>query len=73
MGQVAPIPQQSPVSVKLYNIDGGLVSTIENGVYSAGYQRISFDAKNLASGVYFLNVSVPVGKLNSFRKVVLVK
>jgi len=49
------IPTNSKVVIKIYTIAGREVETIENSVRSAGTHTITFDAKQLASGVIFTN------------------
>ena len=46
----------SYVTMKIYDVTGRLVSTIIDGNISAGNNQVNFDAKNLASGVYFYNM-----------------
>ncbi|MCF6268690.1 MAG: T9SS type A sorting domain-containing protein [Melioribacteraceae bacterium] len=47
------IPKQSQVKLAVYNIIGEKVAELINAEISAGYHSISFDARNLSSGVYF--------------------
>jgi hypothetical protein len=47
------IPTNSHVVIKIYDIAGREVETIENSVRSAGTYTITFNAKHLTSGVYF--------------------
>lgn len=52
------LPQQSRVSLKVYNVIGQEVGILLSDVYPAGYHRVRWDARNasgaqLASGVYF--------------------
>ncbi|MCA1803675.1 MAG: T9SS type A sorting domain-containing protein, partial [Rhodothermaceae bacterium] len=46
------LPSNQPVTLRVYDITGRLVSTLVNGVRPAGVNIVSFDASNLASGVY---------------------
>ena len=46
------IPAAGHVSLKVYNTLGQLVATLQNGDQRAGKYVATFDAKNLASGVY---------------------
>jgi len=46
------LPQSQQVTLKVYDITGRLVTTLVDGVRSAGTNEIRFDAANLASGVY---------------------
>jgi Secretion system C-terminal sorting domain len=46
------------VTLKVYDILGREVTTLVNGFKSEGSYEISFDAKNLSSGVYIYRVTV---------------
>jgi trimeric autotransporter adhesin len=46
------LPSNQPVTLRVYDITGRLVSTLVNGLRPAGVNIVSFDASNLASGVY---------------------
>lgn len=66
------IASQSPVYLKIYNIVGEEVAALVNGtVMNAGTYSASFDAANLASGIYFYEL-----KADNFvisKKMVLLK
>jgi hypothetical protein len=47
------LPARSHVSLTVFNTLGQSVSTLMNGEQEAGYHEVSFDGKNLSSGVYF--------------------
>ena len=47
------IPQQAKVSLTIHSITGEKVATLADGVQSPGQHNITFDAKNLSSGIYF--------------------
>ncbi len=47
------LPFESNVTINIYNSLGERVSTLVNAVYNAGNHEITFDASNLASGIYF--------------------
>jgi hypothetical protein len=44
------------VEVTVYNILGNKISTLVNGVKSAGNHSVSFNAYNLSSGIYFYKI-----------------
>ncbi len=66
----------TPVEVKVYNIKGELVKTIEKDVYSSGQHSVTWygkDSKNksAASGVYFYKTVI--GKEKFINKMILLK
>ncbi|RPI06410.1 MAG: DUF362 domain-containing protein [Ignavibacteriae bacterium] len=65
------IPTNSRVVIKIYTAAGREVGTIENTVRSAGTYTISFDAKHLASGVYFYRLTTH--NHSATKKFVLIK
>jgi hypothetical protein len=65
------IPTNSKVVIKIYNITGREVETIENSVRSAGTYTITFDAKQMASGVYFYKLTA--NNHSAAKKFVLMK
>ena len=64
-----PIPGM--VSLKIYNILGEEVGSLMDSFQEAGTHRVTFDAYNLASGIYFykliLNGSTKVAKMMLLR------
>ena len=44
------------VSIKVYNINGTEVANLVNEVKEAGSYSVEFNARNLASGVYFYRI-----------------
>ncbi len=65
------IPEQSYVTLKVYDILGREVATLVNGQKSAGSYEINFNAEKLASGVYFYKVQS--GQRFLIRKMILMK
>ncbi|MAT56448.1 MAG: hypothetical protein CMF23_00590 [Ignavibacteriae bacterium] len=47
------VPENSNVKITIYNAVGKEVGVLVNGQYTPGYYNYSWDASNLASGVYF--------------------
>lgn len=47
------LPEETFVSLKIYNSIGELVSELVNQFKSPGKYKVSFDASELSSGVYF--------------------
>jgi len=46
------LPQASQVKINIFNMIGEQVATIADGMYEAGYHKITFNASNLSSGAY---------------------
>jgi len=72
--QVAKVNTAIPLSVKIYNARGGLVTTLTDGKYSAGVYTLSWDGKDhsgarVAAGVYFCHLQHPSGE--SVKKLVV--
>ncbi len=65
------LPMTSTGALRIYNIRGQLVSTLTDGTLNAGYHRVSFDAKGLASGLYFYRLEV--GETAIAKKMLLLK
>lgn len=48
------VPQNSEVTLEVFNLLGQVVATLINGeLYSKGEHRVLFNASNLASGIYY--------------------
>lgn len=47
------VPKQSFVTIKIYDILGREISTLVNKLINEGTYRITFESKNLPSGIYF--------------------
>ena len=59
------------VSVKIYNVVGQVVATLASGHMNAGYHTLTWDASNMASGMYF--VKVEAGSNVAVQKIMLMK
>jgi hypothetical protein len=51
------VPEASYVTLKVYDIVGREIATLTQGNYTPGFYNVSFVAQNLASGVYFYQIS----------------
>ena len=72
------LPENSRVSLRVYNVLGQLVATLRNGVEPAGYRSVRFDASALSSGVYFYRLDAtssanPASTFTMIRKLLLLK
>ena len=65
------LPEDTRVSLKVYNLLGAEVKTLAQGNYSAGYHTMRFDASNLPSGVYLYSLRTSKAALT--RKMLLIK
>lgn len=51
------LPEASQVTLKVYDITGREVASLVNGRQEAGKYKSSFDASNLATGIYFARLN----------------
>lgn len=65
------LPQDSYVTLDIYNILGQLVSRLVNEQQDTGQHQATFNGSNLASGVYFYHLAVT--GFTSVRKMLLLK
>ena len=65
------IPRLGHVSLKVYDILGNKVATLEDGVQSPGAHEVVFNAARLASGVYFYRLNA--GGFTQTKKLMLLK
>jgi len=65
------IPQNSFVTLKVYDIIGNEVATLVNQTQSAGKYDIRFDASSLSNGVYLY--SIKTDNFTSTKKMILMK
>jgi len=68
---VFELPKQSDVSIEVYNVLGQLVETIGRGTLQAGYNRLSWDGSDHASGTYYYGIRA--GELLTSGKMILLK
>ncbi len=65
------IPKSSFVNLKVYDILGREIATLVNEEKTAGNYKVTFDAKNLASGIYFYRLKA--GNYLSVKKMILLR
>ena len=66
------LPRTSQFKLILYNTIGQQVQVITNNIYPSGFHTISFNAADLASGIYFVRALVP-GTFSESKKIVLLR
>ncbi len=65
------LPQDSRVTLKVYNMLGQEIATLINQDMTAGYQSVSFDASRLSSGTYIYRLEA--GNFVKIKKMMLLK
>jgi hypothetical protein len=65
------IPVENHVTLKIYDVLGAEVATLINAKQAAGSYDVTFNASNLASGIYFYKIES--GNFVSVKKLVLLK
>ncbi len=65
------LARPSRVRMRIYDVTGRVVATVKHKVEAAGIYRLQWDAKNVASGVYF--VELEAGTYLNRKKVVLAR
>jgi hypothetical protein len=65
------LPQQSDVKVEVYNLLGQKTTTIAEGLMPAGNHTVTWDASDVASGVYYYKISA--GDYSAIRMMTLLK
>ncbi|MGB9697009.1 MAG: T9SS type A sorting domain-containing protein [Ignavibacteria bacterium] len=65
------IPRTDFVSLKIYDINGREVETLVNEVLSAGVYRVTFEARNCNSGIYFYKLTGIT--FSQTKKMILIK
>jgi Secretion system C-terminal sorting domain len=65
------VPKSSLISLKIYNILGQEVATIFRGYQNTGKYLATFNASNLASGIYFYRLQA--GNVSLTKKMILMK
>ncbi len=65
------VPVEALVNIAIYNVLGEKVADVINSVHKAGNYEFSFDAKNLASGMYIYRMES--GNYVSIKKMMILK
>jgi len=69
---VIALPTASDLNVRVFNTIGQEVAVLADGQHSAGHYAFTFDGSNLASGLYFVQMTVP-DEMSEMRKIVLMR
>ena len=65
------LPQESRVTLRVYNLLGREITRLVDGVQQAGTHSVSFDATHLASGTYLYRIETP--GYSATRQMLLIK
>lgn len=65
------VPEAGPVKLSIYNILGEQIAVLADGIVEAGSYQITFDAKNLTSGLYLYRLQY--GNQFKVKKMLLTK
>jgi hypothetical protein len=65
------LPQDSHVSIDIYDILGGQVASLVNEDQTAGYHQVTWNAGTVPSGVYFYRIDA--GTFIATKKMILMK
>jgi len=65
------LPQQSDVTIEVYNILGQKTATLAEGLLPAGNHTVIWDASNVASGVYYYRLTA--GDFSAIKMMTLLK
>jgi hypothetical protein len=65
------LPEDSHVSVEIFNLKGQLIDSIYNGFRNAGEYHFIWNAEGIVSGTYFLKMDA--GSYQDVQKIVLMK
>ncbi|HSR16506.1 MAG TPA: T9SS type A sorting domain-containing protein, partial [Ignavibacteriaceae bacterium] len=65
------LPEKNYVTLRIYDIIGNLVATLVDQEMEAGYYSVTWNAGNIASGIYLYRFTS--GNLNSTKKLLLLK
>lgn len=71
------LPEESNVTIKIYNLLGQEVAILENNIMNSGFHEVNWNASDLSSGIYIYSVSAKSTQSSrnsmAFKKMILVK
>ncbi|HIA29790.1 MAG TPA: T9SS type A sorting domain-containing protein, partial [Candidatus Marinimicrobia bacterium] len=65
------LPQESDVTLTIYDITGRMVQTLVNELQQAGMKKVIWNASDVSSGVYIYRIQA--GNFTKTRKMILLK
>ena len=65
------VPETSPVTIKVFDVLGNEVAVLLDEVKSAGVFKVTYDASETASGIYFYQMKA--GNFISVKKMSIIK
>jgi len=65
------LPMNTHVKLEVYNLLGNKVATLADGEQQAGYKSVTWDASEVASGIYFYKLTA--GDFTQTKRMMLVK
>ncbi|MCH8568233.1 MAG: T9SS type A sorting domain-containing protein [Balneolales bacterium] len=65
------LPHSDAAAIRVYTVDGRYISTLADGVFSAGTHQVYFDASALSSGIYLYRLETRAEVIT--RKMTLIK
>jgi hypothetical protein len=63
--------EAATVMLEVFDVGGGLVTTLASGLQNAGRHEVTFDAKDLAGGIYFYRLRT--GSFTQTKRMLLMK
>ena len=65
------LPIDSKITIKVYNLQGQVISTLLNDYMQPGYHSVAWNADDNASGMYLIRMVA--GDFTQTKKIILVK
>ncbi|MBK8549780.1 MAG: T9SS type A sorting domain-containing protein [Ignavibacteria bacterium] len=65
------LPSSGKVMLTVFDMNGREVETLVNDFQNAGYYNISFNSKNISSGVYFYKLTT--NDFSDTKRMILIK
>jgi predicted 3-demethylubiquinone-9 3-methyltransferase (glyoxalase superfamily) len=65
------LTQQLATKLTVFNQIGQEIAVLSEGILNAGEHKVAWNAEDYATGLYFVEISTPVGK--ELRKIILMK